>query len=89
MKLHRAIKDQEMKYPALANVLLDIGMFLVIVAGFCLLYSAVYAQSYDTVATASVMALVAGAVAVGVAGRIAKVRRVSDTDAPPALRRVK
>lgn len=89
MKLYPAIKNQNMKYPALANALLNVGMLLVIAAGFGLIYAAVWAPAYAAVATASVMGLVVGAVAVGISGRIAKVCNVSVINAPSALRRVK
>lgn len=87
MKLHPALKDPEMKYPRLANALLDAGIALIILSSTGLIFMIWSVSQYLSY---GFLALIAGALFVAGAKKVSKWRRHQSIDeGRPTLRRVK
>lgn len=90
MKLYPALKDPEMKYPRLANALLDVGMLLNILSSAGLIFGTVFYSGEGPYMQACFIAWIAGAVLVAGAARVSKARRAPTIDAQrQVLHRVK
>lgn len=89
MKLHPALKDPEMKYPRLANTLLDAGIALIILSSIGLIFMIFY-RGVSQYLSYGFVALIAGALFVAGAKKVSKSRRHQSIDeGRPTLRRVK
>lgn len=89
MKLYPALKDPAMLYPRTANALLDAGMVATILAATGLLF-VVLSGGGNASLFEPVLAVFCGGVAcVFVGSLVSKIRRPSNGDAVPTLRRIK
>lgn len=89
MKLHQALKDPEMKYPRLANALLDAGIALIILSSTGLIFVVFY-RGVSQYLSYGFLTLIAGALFVAGAKKVSKLRRHQSIDeGRPTLRRVK
>lgn len=90
MKLHPALKDTELKYPRLANALLDVGMVLIILSTIGAIVATIFYWGVQQYLSGCLLALIAGALLAAGSMQLSKVRRHQPIDeGHPTLRRVK
>lgn len=89
MKLHPTLKDPEMKYPRLANALLDVGMVLSILSSVGLIFATIFYWGVGQYMPSGMLVLIVGVLLVACAAQVSKVRRQTIDEGRPTLRRVK